>query len=1185
MTVPGMRELSRIIAAHLRTMSVDPKLLGETTAAGLPAGSKVGPYEIRTLVGAGGMGQVYRAFDERLGREIALKIIRRSVADDESSLDRLLREATLASALNHPNIVTIYETGVFESDRYIAMELVDGATLRQLAAQGLALSRIVAIARQVAEALAVAHAAQIVHRDIKPENVMVRPDGYVKLLDFGLARVQPNAYGSGATAQASTGSLTESGMVLGTIGYMAPEQARGEAVGAEADVFSLGVLLYELVTGRHPFSAASQLGTLHALLWETPEPPSLLNPELPRAIDQLILEALQKDQRLRPGASEIMYRLALAHDSNIATALSSVTVGVRRATASTNIVGREQELDALNHEFERALHGRARIVVVSGEAGVGKTTLVETFVQQLTDRGDAVRIGRGRCSERLAGSEAYLPVLEALDSLQRSEHPGSLSRLIRALAPSWYSQLMPPSDNDSSAARLAAETAGGSQERLKREIAALLEEIGRIQPIVFWFDDVHWADPSTTDLIGYLARRLDNTRLLIVATLRPSELAQMRHPFLSLKLDLLARGQCREITPSFLDEAAIERYIALQFPEHNFPEGLAALIHQRTEGNPLFMSDVLRDLRRRQIIQQKENRWVIGERLSAIARELPESVRSLIQRKLDALEDIDRRLLSAASVQGMDFDSALVAGALRLDEEEVETRLDRLERDYALVRFVRELEAADRTLTLHYRFAHHMYQNACYGAMRATRKAALSRAVAERLVQRYGHQPCDCLAEVAMLFEVARDNVRAAEYWNLAAVAAARLYAHDEAARLAQRGLALLEHEPSSPARAGAELALQMTYGLAIKTSKGYAVAEVGKAYGRARELCRQVEDPSRVIPVLIGLSAHHIVAGEIRIAHGIAVEMMSLFERLGDPNLQMIGEWSLGAATFHLGELEGAHNHLERALTLYDPAFHGAQVWQTGVEPGIFCRCELSRTLTLRGYPDQGLAAVQHAVASARALDHPQPLAFALLFEIFVHLIRRRPREVQRTYDQLAVVCHAHGIAQELQWAAPLVGRAFIELGDANRGLRVLQEGLAAHATTNSALLRPYFLVLLAGALLRTGLLARAQSALDESAQIADATGQHSYVAEHARLQAEVHGARGAADKAEASFLQALAIARRQGARWLELRAARGYAHHLVEQGRAAEAQSLIAPVLDALSEGRDTMDYLYAEALLKTL
>ncbi len=351
-----------------------------------------------------------------------------------------------------------------------------------------------------------------------------------------------------------------------------------------------------------------------------------------------------------------------------------------------------------------------------------------------------MRVGRGRCSERLAGSEAYLPVLEALESLQRHEQLGSLTRLIRALAPSWYAQLMPPTENDSSAARLAAETAGGSQERLKREIASLLEEAGRLQPIVLWFDDVQWADPSTTDLLGYLARRLDNTRLLVIATARPSELRQSRHPFLSLKLDLLAHGFCREIEPSYLSEAAIERYIALQFPEHAFPHGFAGLIHDRTEGNALFMADVLRDMRRRQVIQQQDGRWTISGDLSAIARELPESVRSLIQRKMDGLEDTDRRLLAAASVQGMDFDSAIVAAAVQADEEDVETRLERLEREHALVRFVGELEAPDRSLTLRYRFAHHMYQNACFDSLRATRKAALSRAIAERMAARDGER-------------------------------------------------------------------------------------------------------------------------------------------------------------------------------------------------------------------------------------------------------------------------------------------------------------------------------------------------------------------------------------------------------------------------------------------------------------
>src|SRR4029078_9253330 len=346
----------------------------------------------------------------------------------DDAIERLLREATLASALNHPNIVTIHETGTVDHDRYIAMELVEGRTLRELATEGLPLERTVAIARQIAEALAVAHTAQIVHRDIKHDNVMVRPDGYIKLLDFGLARLQQATISAGPT-----GMATEPGLIIGTVGYMSPEQARGEAVAPEADIFAFGVMLYELTTGRHPFMAASQLGTLHALMWETPEPPSLVNPEVPRALDQLILEALQKDSRLRPGAGEVLYRLGLAHDASIATALSAVSVAQRTTRSSRAVVGRDLEMDALLHEFERAERGKGRVVLLSAEAGLGKADILDAFIKLLEDRGEVVRVGRGRCSERLAGAEASLPVLEVLDSLQHSEKHGSLSRLLRAL--------------------------------------------------------------------------------------------------------------------------------------------------------------------------------------------------------------------------------------------------------------------------------------------------------------------------------------------------------------------------------------------------------------------------------------------------------------------------------------------------------------------------------------------------------------------------------------------------------------------------------------------------------------------------------------------------------------------------------------------------------------------------------
>ena len=1150
----------------------------------IPNGTSVGPYHVISQLGSGGMGEVYRARDSRLSREVALKLIRRvlSVGADaqDDTLDRLLREAILASALNHPNIVTIYETGVVDDDRYIAMELVEGSTLRQVAQQGLPVARALGIARQVSEALAVAHAAQIVHRDIKPDNVMVRPDGYVKLLDFGLARIQPELLGLQPAAH-----TTEAGVLLGTLAYMAPEQARGELITQEADVFALGVMLYELVTGRHPFQTTSQLGTLHALMWETPEFPAHVNPDLPRAIDQLIVEMLQKDPRLRPGASEVMYRLNLAHDSTVAVALSAVTVTHGRRSPAREIVGRDQELDALQQEFERSQRGHGRLVVVSAEAGMGKTTLVDTFLKQLEERQEPVRIGRGRCSERLAGSEAYLPILEALDSLQKNEQLGSIARLIRAVAPSWYLQIMPPSANDSSAARLAAETATGSQERLKRELAALFEELGRLQPVVLCFDDMHWADPPTTDLLAYLARRIDTTPLLIVATCRPSELAQAKHPFLAVKLDLIARGMCRDLRPESLDLMAVAKYIAIQFPEHGFPSDFARVVHERSEGNPLFMADLLRDLRRRQHVQQRDGRWMLAGNLPAVERELPESIRSAVQRKIEALDDGDRRLLGAASVQGVDFDSGMIAAALQLPEEDVEDRLDRLEREHALVRFVDEHEVRDRTLTLRYRFAHHLYCSAFYEGLRGTRRAALSRAIAGRLVQRLGDDVSESAASLAVLFETARDFVRAAQFWNRAAQAAARLHAHDETARLARRGLDLLVQEPDSPARVAAELELQITYGLALKTGRGYAIPEVGAAYARARALCRKVQDPSRVVPVLIGLAAHHIVAGEITTSRDVALEMLQLFERLGDPNLKMMGNWSLGAALFHLGELRQAHTHLGRGLELYDPDFHRARVWETGIEPGIFCRCEYSRTLATLGFPDQGLAAAREAVQQARALDHPQPLAFALLFEIFVHLARRNPREIQRTYDQLAGVCHGHGIAQEIQWAAPLCGRALLELGDVKHGLRVMEEGLAAHTITRSALLRPYFFALLAGAYLRVKDYPRAQRALDDARAVAVSTSQHAYASEQFRLQAELLRATGRTDEAEQNYREALETARTQGARWLELRAARGYASFQASAGRTDEAVAILRPVVNEITEGRDTLDYVYAETLLETL
>jgi hypothetical protein len=254
----------------------------------LAAGTKLGPFEIRSMIGEGGMGEVYRAADERLGRDVALKILPVELASDTARMVRFSQEARSASGLNHPNIVTIYDVGQSDEMPYIAMELVDGVTLRALAAHPVPIRKALQIATQLAEGLAKAHAAGIVHRDLKPENVMVTKDGFVKILDFGLAKLADGA-GSGARG------LTATGLVVGTADYMSPEQAMGKTIDFRSDQFALGLLLYELVTGRRPFVRASVVQTLTAIIQDDAEPVEKLNPRVPPPFCWLIERCLAKD--------------------------------------------------------------------------------------------------------------------------------------------------------------------------------------------------------------------------------------------------------------------------------------------------------------------------------------------------------------------------------------------------------------------------------------------------------------------------------------------------------------------------------------------------------------------------------------------------------------------------------------------------------------------------------------------------------------------------------------------------------------------------------------------------------------------------------------------------------------------------------------------------------------------------
>jgi len=641
------------VADHAERFAAQPSAEDQPTAM-LPnplinplsdsAQRAINQYRIISLLGKGGMGEVWLAEDTRLKRKVALKLLPAEFTNDADRLRRFEQEALAISALNHPNIITIHEIGESSAGRFIVMELVAGQTLRAIAAEPVALDSLIAWGSQLAKALQVAHAAGITHRDIKPENIMVRADGYVKVLDFGLARLAANRED---LAQAESLSGTQPGVLLGTVKYMSPEQARGEKAPPATDIFALGVLFYELATGRHPFDSATLLGTLQQITSEAPLPPARLNPGIPAALESLILRMLAKQAEARPSAAEIAQALSELSGQRGSGPLQRPT----KPAVERHTVGHEKERAELRSGFASALNGRGQLLCVTGEPGIGKTTLVEDFLGELAAEGQCT-IARGRCSERLAGTEAYLPLLEALESLLQSGSNPAIARVMKQIAPTWYAQVAPLSSDSEESARLLAEVKAASQERMKRELASFLQEVARLRPLVLFFDDLHWADVSTIDVLSFLAGKFDALNALIVVTYRPSDMLLVKHPFLQIKPDLQARGLCRELQLEFLNEAEIRQYLALEFPSHHFPTEFSKLIHAKTEGSPLFMADLVRYLRDRDVIAQTSGAWALANTLPDIECELPESARGMIERKIAQLSEDDRKLLTCASVQG-----------------------------------------------------------------------------------------------------------------------------------------------------------------------------------------------------------------------------------------------------------------------------------------------------------------------------------------------------------------------------------------------------------------------------------------------------------------------------------------------------------------------------------------------------
>jgi predicted ATPase len=845
--------------------------------------------------------------------------------------------------------------------------------------------------------------------------------------------------------------------------------------------------------------------------------------------------------------------------------------------------------------------GVRQIVFVTGEAGIGKTALVDTFVHSTaSDR--SIRIGRGQCLDHYGTSEAYLPVLEAIARLCQEQE--QIVDVLRTHAPMWLTQ-MPSLVSASEREALRREISGATRERMLREMAEALEVLTEDAPLVLILEDLHWSDYSTLDLISYLARQRHPAHLMLIGTYRTAELIVSRHPLKVVKQELLAKRQCEELPLEYLSDEAVARYLSVRFPSNRFPAELARLIYERTEGNPLFMVNAVDYLVAEGSIVEYEECWELVAEIEKVEVGVPDSIRQMIERQVDNLDSEDQRILEAASVAGAEFSMLAVVAGLREDRTAIEARCDELARRRQFIQDCGVQELPNGEEATRYGFIHALYQNVLYERVSASRRVQLHQRIGERGEEVYGERVREIAAELSMHFERGRDYKQAVKYLRQAAENDIRRFAYREAVVLSRRGLELLRKLPDTAERAEQELLLQLTLGVPLIATEGYAATDVGSVYLKARELCQQLGGTTDVSEVLWGLRTYHTLRAEFATAREIAEEFLRLAQRLPYPGLAMRGHWALEITFMHLGEFALAMEHFEKALSLYDHEQHLDDAFRYAQNPGVAMRCFAAWALWFLGQPDQALNRIQEALNLARELSEPYSLAQALFFAGVLHQLRREEWKAQEKAEAAIAVSSEHGLALYQAMSTATRGWALIEQEQQEEGIEQMVEGLAAHRLTGAEVILPHFLALLVEAFAKTRQVEEGLRILEEALAVVHRNGERYYLAELYRIKGELllMRARGeglsqpatgnatvraeahAVLQAEACFHESIKTAQKQKAKSWELRAAMSLARLYQNQGKEKEARSLLSQIYDSFTEGFDTADMREAKTLLNEL
>jgi DNA-binding winged helix-turn-helix (wHTH) protein/tetratricopeptide (TPR) repeat protein len=491
--------------------------------------------------------------------------------------------------------------------------------------------------------------------------------------------------------------------------------------------------------------------------------------------------------------------IATVEDSDLRTS----AVSARPLTHP--LVGRDAELAELRHCLRKALAGERQIVFITGEPGIGKTALAEEFQRQTAAREPSVRIARGQCVEGFGSKEPFYPMLEALGELCRGDEGAAVLEILSKEAPTWLVQFAGLLRHDQRET-LQREVLGATSERMLREVVTALETIASLRPLLLVFEDLHWVDYSTVDLISAVGRHRTPAKLMLVATYRPLDVDLSDHPLGVLKPNLLARQFCHEIAIPPLSMPEVVQYLDPDPSAAEVPTGLAALVHRHSEGNPLFMIGVLEHLSGQGFIKRTERAWELRRPLSSLDLEIPESLRQVIETQVQALSPDDQRVLEVASIAGVSFTPVVTAATGNLDSENFEERCEALARRRHLLRVADTEAIPGGDIAQRYEFQHALYREVLYRRQAPAHRATLHRHLGERLVTLYGQSnqvgaPAEgrsIAQELAHHFEQGADWPQAVKYLRLAAGVAARRYAPREVTANLQHALELASKLPES---------------------------------------------------------------------------------------------------------------------------------------------------------------------------------------------------------------------------------------------------------------------------------------------------------------------------------------------------------------------------------------------------